>query len=302
MIGLTVGDVLGVPLEFKSPGTFEPIDDIVGGGAFGLEPGEWTDDTSMALCLAESLIEKQGFDPIDQLERYLRWYREGYLSVNGKCFDIGKTTREALFKFEMTHQPFLGPNRENTAGNGSLMRLAPIPLFFNSNPLLAIEKSMESSRTTHGNILAVDACRYFGGLIYGALNGESKDNLLSGLYSPINGYWEENPLAEEIEEVVSGSFKNKNPEEIDGSGYVVKSLEAVLWAFYNSSNFEEGCLKVVNLGDDADTNGAIYGQIAGAYYGESGIPKNWVEKIAKFNRIDSIIERLFEVSEYKNST
>jgi ADP-ribosyl-[dinitrogen reductase] hydrolase len=105
LIGLAVGDALGVPLEFTSPGQFEPIEDMIGGGSFNLNPGEWTDDTSMALCLAESLIEKKGFDPVDQLERYVRWYREGHLSVNGRCFDIGNTTRDALELFEETHQP-----------------------------------------------------------------------------------------------------------------------------------------------------------------------------------------------------
>ena len=96
LLGLAVGDALGTTLEFKSPGTFTPITDMVGGGPFNLEPGEWTDDTSMALCLAESLIEKEKFDPIDQMQRYLKWDREGYLSSNGKCFDIGMTVRNVL--------------------------------------------------------------------------------------------------------------------------------------------------------------------------------------------------------------
>lgn len=294
-----MGDALGVPLEFKTPGTFEHVDDFLGGGPFDLKPGEWTDDTSLALCLADSLSKCEGYNPIHQLETYLKWYKTGYLSVNGECFDIGSTTKDALLKFENFRKPYPGSTDYHSASNGSIMRLTPIPLFFNSKPSLAIKMSGNSSKTTHGNILAVDACRYFGGLIWGALNGEKKSKLLSSKYSSIPGYWDENPLTPDIEEIASGSFKFKNPPEIVGSGYVVKSLEAALWAFYNSSNFEDGCLLAVNLGDDADTTGAVYGQIAGAYYGEKGIPTNWIKKLAKYELINSIIERLYEVSKFK---
>ncbi|MEN6292236.1 MAG: ADP-ribosylglycohydrolase family protein [Methanobacterium sp.] len=292
IIGLAVGDALGVPLEFKSPGTFEPVEDMIGGGSFNLKPGEWTDDTSMALCLAESLIEKQGFDPADQLERYTLWYREGYLSVNGKCFDIGNTTREALHKFEETHGPYCGPTYERSAGNGSIMRLAPVPIFYFSSPEDAVSNAGKSSRTTHGHILTVDACRYMAGLIVGAMMGHKKEQILSCRYCPVSGFWDTHELAPEIDEIARGSFKHKNPPEVVGSGYVVKSLEAALWAFYNSDNFEEGALTAVNLGDDADTTGAVYGQIAGAYYGESGIPESWKNKLTCCDLIQSFADRL----------
>jgi ADP-ribosylglycohydrolase len=134
LLGLAVGDALGTTLEFARPGSFAPITDMVGGGRFGLQPGQWADDTSMALCLAESLIECQGFDPVDQLTRYCRWWREGHLSSTGVCFDIGTTTRAALVAFEETQDPYPGPDDPRTAGNGSLMRLAPIPLFFPHRP------------------------------------------------------------------------------------------------------------------------------------------------------------------------
>ncbi len=148
LFGLAAGDALGTTLEFKRPGTFEPIQDIVGGGPFSLEPGQWTDDTSMALCLAESLMERNGFDPKDQMQRYQHWYREGYLSSTGDCFDIGGTVSSALHRFEQTGEPFSGPTDPHSAGNGSLMRLAPLPLIFYQSPSEAIEKSGESSRTT----------------------------------------------------------------------------------------------------------------------------------------------------------
>lgn len=296
LLGLAVGDAVGTTLEFQRPGTFEPINDMVGGGPFGLKPGEWTDDTSMALCLAESLVEKRDFDPVDQLERYTRWFRHGHLSSTGSRFDVGNAVRQALLKFEKTKEPYCGSTDPRSAGNGSIMRLAPVPLFFARNPRMAIEKSGESSRTTHGAATCVDACRYMGGLIVGSVSGTSKDELISPRYSPVTGYWSEYPLTKDIEAIAAGSFKSLEPPVIKGSGYVVKSLEAALWAFYKTDSFKEGCLLAVNLGDDADTTGAVYGQIAGAYYGEEAIPQEWRERLARRSLIESFAERLFELS------
>jgi ADP-ribosyl-[dinitrogen reductase] hydrolase len=296
LLGLAVGDAVGTTLEFKRPGTFTPINDLVGGGPFGLQPGQWTDDTSMALCLAESLIEKKGFDPVHQLQTYLRWEKTGHLSSNGECFDIGNTVQQALWKFEDTGKPFCGSIDPLSAGNGSIMRLAPVPLFYAKTPLEAIEKSKDSSRTTHGATTCLDACRYLGSLIVGAVNGVSKEELLSERYSLISGYWEQHPLIDEIDEIAAGSFKRREPPEIKGTGYVVKSLEAALWAFYRSNSFKEGCLLAVNLGDDADTTGAVYGQLAGAFYGENGIPEAWRARLAHRDLIASFAEQIFSLA------
>jgi len=141
LLGLATGDALGTSLEFRAPGSFQKIDDMVGGGPFYLAPGEWTDDTSMALCLAESLIETGRFDLIDQLERYTRWADHAHLSSNGTVFDIGNTVRKALANFRTSRSPHSGPSDGYSAGNGSLMRLAAIPLFFSNSPETAIEKS-----------------------------------------------------------------------------------------------------------------------------------------------------------------
>lgn len=296
LLGLAVGDAVGTTLEFKPPGTFTPIEDMVGGGPFQLKPGQWTDDTSMALCLAESLIEKKGFDPVHQLQKYQQWYRQGHLSSTGRCFDIGGTVRQALWRFEETGEPFCGSIDPLSAGNGSIMRLAPVPLFYAADPENAIAKSKDSSRTTHGAATAVDACRYLAALIIGAIDGISKEKLLEKRYSPIPNYWENHPLVEEIDEIAKGSFKHRQPPEIKGTGYVVKSLEAALWAFYHSNSFAEGCLLAVNLGDDADTTGAVYGQLAGAFYGETGIPETWREKIAKRDLIISMAKQIFDLT------
>jgi ADP-ribosylglycohydrolase len=170
-----------------------------------------------------------------------------------------------------------------------------VPLFFAGDPIQAIEKSGESSRTTHQALTCIDACRYAGGLIVGAVRGDKKKELLSGRYSPASDYWLGKPLAPEIDEIAAGSFKRREPPEIRGTGYVVKSLEAALWAFYKTNSFKKGCLLAVNLGNDADTTGAVYGQIAGAYYGEEGIPREWRAKLALRDTIESFADRLFEL-------
>ena len=251
LLGLAIGDALGAPLEFTKPGTFQPITDFHGGGMFKLNAGEWTDDTSMALCLAESLTRCNGFDAKDQMETYWKWLAEGHLSVRDKAVGVGKTTMRAIFEYKKSGDPYSSVTNPMSAGNGCIMRLAPVPLFYADDPLKAIEMSGESSRTTHALQVTIDACKYFGGLIWGALNGIDKKELLSAYYSPVNGYFDDNEISEELRPVAEGSFKIKNPPEIIGAGYVVQSLEAALWAFYNSDSYEEGVLKAVNLGNDA---------------------------------------------------
>ena len=150
LLGLATGDALGTTLEFRSPGSFHPIDDVIGGGPFDLEPGQWTDDTSMALCLAASLIETGHFDPEDQMQRYVRWWEEGYMSSTGTCFDIGNTIADALWHFTDSGDPYAGSTDPFSAGNGSLMRLAPVPMCYAGNAAEAVAKSADSSRTTHG--------------------------------------------------------------------------------------------------------------------------------------------------------
>lgn len=296
LVGLAACDALGTTLEFKRPGTFEPVSDIVGGGPFGLEAGQWTDDTSMALCLAESLIECNDFNAKDQMDRYLNWYKHGHLSSTGTCFDIGNTTRTALEKYKRTGEPFAGSHDPYSAGNGSIMRLAPVPLFYAHRPNDAMRFCTGSSLTTHAAQECLDACRYFGSLIIGAVNGFSKEQLLAPLYHPLPGYWDQNPLSPKINEIAYGSFKAKKPPAIKGDGYVVNSLEAALWAFHNSETFRDGALLAVNLGDDADTTGAVYGQLAGAYYGVDRIPATWRLIVTKGPVIESMARLLHQHS------
>jgi ADP-ribosylglycohydrolase len=297
LLGLAAGDALGAPVEFHAPGSFAPVTDLRGGGPFGLPPGAWTDDTSMALCLAESLIQRRAFDPVDQLERYLRWYREGHLSSTGTAFDIGNDTRGALERFERTREPFPGDHAPAAAGNGPLMKLAPVALAYAHAPPEAIAHAAEVARTTHGAPQAADGCRWFAALLVGALSGVARDELLrAGPYEPVPGLWERAPLHGEVAAVAGGSFLAREPPEIHGSGYVVESLEAALWAVRSTETFEAAVLAAVNLGDDADTTGAICGQLAGALYGVEAIPARWRERIIMADTILAMADGLLALA------
>lgn len=296
LTGLAVGDALGTTLEFSPPGTFPPISDMLGGGPFNLNPGEWTDDTSMALCLAESILEAGGFDPEDQMNRYVRWRDEGHLSSTGKCFDIGVATSRALDAFKTWGEPYAGSIDPQAAGNGSLMRLAPVPMRWRGNLTQTAHYAALSSRTTHAAPEAVDACRYYAVLIALALSGADKNQVLATNPNCLEVF-EQSPLSPAIAEIAEGSYRDRKPPEIRGSGYVVHTLEAALWALATSNDYRTGLLKVVNLGEDADTTGAVYGQLAGAIYGAAGIPREWSSRLAMGELIEGYALRLVEVSE-----
>lgn len=284
LLGLAAGDALGTTVEFRAPGSFAPLTDMIGGGPFHLQAGQWTDDTSMALCLAESLVHCQGFDAKDQMERYVRWWQDGYLSSIGECFDIGGTTFRALSRFVADAEPLAGTPDPEQAGNGSLMRLAPVPMAFARHLALAQAYAELSSCTTHGAATCRDACHFYGGLISMALGGADKAELLHA--TPTRAY------CPEVAAVAAGSFLTREPPQIRGSGYVVAALEAALWAFARSTDFRHGALLAVNLGDDADTTGAIYGQLAGAHYGISGIPSAWHQRLAMLPLVEQLAEKL----------
>lgn len=272
LLGLAIGDALGTTLEFTRRDSGPPITDIVGGGPFGLAPGQWTDDTSMALCIAASLVETGAFDPRDQLDRFLRWRQHGYMSSTGRCFDIGTQTSASLDDYRRTGEPYRPDTRSPSAGNGSLMRLAPVPLAFCTDIEHAGELAAASSRTTHPAPECVDACRAYGRLIAMAVAGVPK----SGLFAAAEAMSALIP-SQRISAVLKGSYLTQQRSAISSSGYVVHSLEAALWAFARTDDFEAGALLAVNLGDDSDTVGAIYGQLAGAHYGSCGIPARWLE-------------------------
>ena len=289
LIGLAIGDAVGTTLEFKPRGTFVPITDMEGGGPFNLNPGEWTDDTSMALCLAQSLIYNNGFDAEDLMNRFCNWYRMGYMSSNGKCFDIGYTVMCALQEFEQSKNPFSGPRGEYSAGNGCIMRLAPIPIFYRNTLDKALHFAGESSRTTHGAAECIDASKAFCAMLIAAFNGDSKKSIIVE-----SRYRASQP---KISKILDGSFLTKSYEQLTGSGYVVECLESAVWCFYHTDSFEEAILAASNIGNDADTTAAVCGQLAGAFYGLENIPSHWKEKLVMFSEINTLAESLFSATE-----
>ena len=261
----------------------------------------------MALCLANSLVARRDFILYDQLVRYKWWYLNGYMSSTGTCFYIGTASSASLVEFSRRQKEFaeqknipleqldflsdpaflkefnIHCSEDSVAGNGALMRLVPVPLFFYKYPIEAVEYSCISGILTHGDQKAYDACRYYGALIVAALKGEEKQELLDGDFYSQHKYWfQGKPLHQDIMEIAEGSYKKKGGynDGIRGKGYIVNVLEGALLAFCSDDGiFKTGVCNAVNLGDDTDTTAAIYGQLVGAYYGYKNLPLERVEKV-----------------------
>lgn len=292
LLGLACGDAVGTTLEFQPRGSFAPLTDMVGGGPFSLKAGQWTDDTSMALCLAESLITKQACDPQDQIARYANWYQWGYWSSTGHCFDIGMATRAAIQEFLRSGNALAGSADPCSAGNGSLMRLAPVALMYGHDEAQLQDMAALSSRTTHAAPECLDACRLFAVALSRALAGGDKQQVLA-----LSSLELDSPR---IREIAQGTWMGKSREQIGSSGYVVHSLEAALWCFARHNSFEAAVLEAANLGDDADTTAAITGQIAGAFWGRGGIPAHWLAKLHQEQDIRGLALSLHQLSDRRS--
>ena len=286
-LGLAIGDAVGTTLEFCSRDTQPRLEDMTGGGPFALPPGAWTDDTSMALALADSLAATGTLDCRDLMDRFTRWCCNGDYSWSGTCFDVGITTCEAIERYSQTGDPIAGSTDPRTAGNGSLMRLSPVAVrFWNDRPRL-IDTAGEQSRTTHGAEEAVDACRAFAELLADAIAGSPRAAVLAP--RPFEG-------APAVAGIVAGSWRGRGRDEIRSSGYVVHTLEAALWSVARTSDFRNAVLLAANLADDADTVAAVTGQLAGALYGLSGIPEHWLERVAWKDCLLEAAQRLLPAS------
>jgi ADP-ribosyl-[dinitrogen reductase] hydrolase len=287
LLGLAVGDAIGTTLEFTRRDSSAPITDMVGGGPFCLQPGEWTDDTAMALALADSLAADADLDAADLMRRFTDWWRQGTYSCTGRCFDIGVTTRQALAQFERSGDPYAGSIDPMSAGNGSLMRLAPVAIRHWREPARLADIAARQSRTTHAAPEAVAACVSYAQMLAEALAGMPKQDVLAsgGSDAPVT------------DAIVQGSWRGKHRRDIASSGYVAHSLEAALWCVGRTSDFASAVLLAANLGDDADTTAAITGQLAGALYGAGGIPDRWLERLAWLDRLTAAADELVDVGD-----
>jgi len=280
LLGLAVGDAVGTTLEFQPKPAFARLDEMVGGGPFGLQPGQWTDDTAMALALADSLLAREDFDPRDLMKRFVDWSENGTYSCTGECFDIGNTVDDALERFEATGDPLSGSTDPMSAGNGALMRLAPVAIRHWNDPTSLMEVAELQTRTTHGAAEAVFASRLFAAALAAAIGGRPLTEI----------------LAEHADLGSRFPWRGTHRADIRGSGYVMHALQAAVWAVSRTTDFRSAVLLAANLGEDADTTAAITGQLAGAVYGLSGIPEEWLRRVAWSDRLMKAAQHLIERS------
>lgn len=277
-MGSAVGDALGVTNELCSPAQVRTIDGIMGGGIFDVAPGVWTDDTSLMLCVADSLITQQGFDAHDQASRFVRWWRDGYLACGGRTYDIGNVTAMALFHFIQTGHPYSQVTSEHAAGTGAMIRMAPIGLYYATQPAALIEYAKRSSQITHAAASAISASQIIAILVARALCGVDKPQLFTDV-------WPCAPVHAAVQSVLAGSYRVLQPPQILNSTYVVRTLESVLWSLWHHAGFADGILALANLGGRSGAACVAYGQIAGALYGEEAIPAAWRLQIQRCDEI-----------------
>lgn len=283
LLGLAIGDAVGTTLEFKTRDSYPMLTDMVGGGPFGLKPGQWTDDTAMALALADSLLVGKDLDEADLLGRFVEWQEIGTYSCTGRCFDIGTITSQGLRRWRQTGSVVAGSNHDQ-AGNGSLMRLAPVAVRFWRDRAKLRDIAARQSRTTHGAYEAVDACIAYAEALADAIEGRPMTEVLRARTDPFAG---------RIGDIMAGSWRGKHRDTVKASGYVAHSLEASLWSVGRTSSFKDAVLLAANLGEDADTTAAIAGQLGGALYGAVALPETWRARVAWSDRITTVANALF---------
>lgn len=271
IVGCAVGDAYGMPYEFKERGSFKSTGEMVSGGVFNLKKGYYTDDASQVLCLANSLIENDGeFNKHDFMKKLRDWYIDGYMSSTGDFIDIGTQTRIVLDQYDYDGS-FVKMSDESQSGNGSLMRIAPIPLVFSFED---IEKyAIASSDVTHSSQTCFDCCVKYSHLIKHALNGVSKDDLKK--LSQFN--------------LEDGDFGS--------SGYVLDSYDTALYSFFNTDNFKDSIIMATEFGSDTDTNACITGMLSGAYYGVENIPESWKKDLKDYDLFVRTAEQLYFIKD-----
>jgi ADP-ribosylglycohydrolase len=288
MMGLAVGDALAAHTQFRKPGSFAAIGDLLGGGPFDVPRGAWTDDTAMALLLAESLSERDGFDAHDQVQRYARWQREGYGSATGQCVGITASVARALATAQYRRQPFAGSHDPDQLDKEPLSRVAPVVMFFFADPAAAVARAAEAARITAQAPMVLDCVRLLAAILVQALAGREKATILR----PPRELWVLPSTRAEVLAVYEGSYTGRDLAEIQAGGHVVQALEAALWAFQRSANFREGALACANLGRDSDVVTAVYGAIAGAHFGVSSIPGIWRNSLMRQEAVTDAADRL----------
>lgn len=298
LLGLAVGDAIGVPGEFKSRRYFveNPITDMVGYGTYNLPPGTFSDDTSLSMCLAEILTNEYNIERLAQY--FLKWYQENFWTARGEVFDVGTTIEKAIFKLQQGEPAILaGKDDEYSNGNGSLMRILPLLFFIHNKPIEERFKyTTEVSHITHRHIRSVIACFYYLEFARYIMQGKNKTEIYTLLQQEIPAFLQQNNVPDteiaHYNRLLKEDIALLHEEKIRSSGYVVDTLEASIWAFRTTENYKDAVLKAVNLGDDTDTIGSVTGGLAGLYYGIESIPAHWIAQLARKDEILLVAQAL----------
>jgi ADP-ribosyl-[dinitrogen reductase] hydrolase len=298
LLGLAVGDAVAAATQYKRPGKFAPVGDLLGGGPFDLPRGAWSDDTAMALCLAESLLGREGFDARDQVARYRRWQQHGHLSATGQCLGITASTARALARSQWRRQPFSGSHDPHALGPESLSRVAPVVMYFFGDRAAAIEYAGEAARATSQAPAVLTACRALAAALHAGLSGEPKNVMLERATSLLE--------APEALGVIAAASAAALPAAAavgipDGgaagparrAGVTARSaLAAALDAFARTDNFRDAVLAAANLGGNSDVMAGACGALAGAHYTASAVPTLWRNSLMKNDLLESFADRL----------
>jgi ADP-ribosyl-[dinitrogen reductase] hydrolase len=298
LFGVAIGDALGVPAEFKSREALklDPIKDFVGFKSHGQPPGTFSDDSSLMFCLAETLCS--GYDLNDLGYRFIQWQENGYWTAGGEIFDIGMTTSRAIGRLKKGTRPALaGDFDEDNNGNGSLMRIMPLLFYirnFDLEERYAITKDVSS--VTHGHIRSVIACFYYLEFALELLKGSDKQTAYKNTAKTVYDFIVSKQIIQKEVDLFAPLLKNditkENIDNIPSFGYVMNTLKASMYCFLTTENYQDATLMAVNLGNDADTTGAVTGGLAGLYYGLEGIPEKWRNEIKKSKNIKDLCDRL----------
>ncbi len=308
MMGVVVGDALGVPVQFVSRAELKkyPVTTMDGYGTFNMPPGTWSDDSSMALATLDSIRENKEVNYSDICERFYRWTFFGEYTPFGKAFDQGNTCLKAIGNFLRDKDyKTCGVTGEWANGNGALMRIMPACLYAYEKVACkewdmtqAIECVHQVAALTHNHLRSNIACGiYFFMVKHSIEDGQSLSECLqNGVDEALGFYRGDAANHMELDYYIRlfhlTEFAEVKEESIKSSGYVVDSLEAAVWCLITTDTVEECLLKVVNLGDDTDTVGAIAGGLAGLFYGYDSVPEEWRKLIVKEEELIALCESM----------
>ena len=303
LLGTAIGDALGLPVQFldREVVAKNPVTTMIGYGQFNVPAGTWSDDSSLSLCLAESLCK--GYDLSDIANNFVKWMFEGFWTPFNKAFDIGKTTYFAVVNLRNGVSPYLaGMDRERDNGNGSLMRILPlVPYILNMEVEERYKIIGEVSSLTHRHPRSILACIALCEFVIQYINQQSCEKACQTMQQTLlqllkrEMFIEEDVPFKRLVGLSYDEFKAIELKDIRSTGYVIDTLEASLWCIFNTSNFKDAVLKAVNLGDDTDTVGAITGALAGVIYGNDSIPSEWINVLARKDDIIELANRLDSV-------